>query len=100
MMAIDAGKSPSTEVKAYAAAVPSRKKLRNRAHHISGLRLDIHGYAVDLQGKEHENLGPDTGSFAERIHTESLKGSENYQNGSPSVPERERKVHEYFITRV
>lgn len=98
-MAIDAGKSPSTEVKAYAAAVPSRKKLCSKAHHIRELRLDIRRYASDLQSKENENLGPNTGDFAERIDTESLEGSENYQNGGPSVPERERKVHEYFVTR-
>lgn len=63
------------------------------------LRLDIRRYACNSQSKEDENLCPDTGGFAERIDTESLESSENYQNGGPSVPERERKVHEYFITR-
>jgi len=51
------------------------------------------------ESEEHKNLGPDTGMFGERIDTKCLEGSENYQNGGPSVPERERKVHEYFVTR-
>lgn len=54
----------------------------------------------DLQSEEHKNLGPDTGNVGERIDTKCLEGSENYQNSSPSVPEREGKVHKYFVTRV
>lgn len=59
----------------------------------------ICGRVCDLQSEKHANLGPDTRKFGERIDTKCLKGSQNYQNGSPSMPERERKVHKYFVTR-
>lgn len=79
--------------------MPSRKKLYDKVHHISELWLGIRRRAGDLQSEEHENLGPDTGTLGERIDTKCLEGSEDHQNGGPSVPERERKVHEYLVTR-
>jgi hypothetical protein len=66
--------------------------------HMSELWLGIRRRAGDLQSKEHENLGPDTGMFSD-IDTKCLEGGDNYQNGGPSVPERERKVHKYFVSR-
>lgn len=51
----------------------------------------------DLQCEEDENLGPDTGDFDARIDAKCFKGSENYQNGGPSVPKRERQMHKYLV---
>jgi len=79
--------------------VPSRKKLCDKVRHMSELWMGICRCAGDLQSEEHENLGPNTGMFGKRIDTKCLEGSQNYQNGGPSVPERERKVHKYFVAR-
>lgn len=50
------------------------------------------------QGKEDQNFGPDTSLLSDRIVTESFKGSEDDENSSPSVVQRERKVDEEFVS--
>lgn len=65
---------------------------------MSELWLGIRRHAGDLQSEEDENLGPDTGMFGD-ADTKCLEGGDNYQNGGPSVPEREWKVHKYFVAR-
>jgi hypothetical protein len=97
--AMEAGRSPSGVEKAYVAAVPSRKKLAERAS-VSGSRLRgkiRRGMERGLQGKEDEDLGPDTGVVGETVDTKSVKGGNNDEDGGPSVVEREGKVDEELV---
>jgi hypothetical protein len=78
-IAIDAGRSPSGELNAYVAAVPSRKKLGGQR----STRIEK-GRRRDVQAEEDEDLGPDARVVLERVHAERLKAGKDDEDGRPA----------------
>jgi hypothetical protein len=55
---------------------------------------------INVQTKEYENLGPDTGWYMKRIDAECFKRSDDNENGSPPMIKGERQVDQDFVADV
>jgi len=51
------------------------------------------------EGKENENFGPDAGGVVETTYTKGIECSNDDENGSPTMVEREREMNEKFICK-
>lgn len=51
----------------------------------------------NVQGKEHENFGPNAGWVRKRVGAERFKRGQDDKNGRPPMVEGERQVYEYFV---
>lgn len=63
----------------------------------SGEGIGSGGALEKEESQEDENLGPNAGAMGESVHSKCLKSTEDNEDGSPSVVERERQVDEYFV---
>jgi hypothetical protein len=68
------------------AAVASRKSL-------DCVRITCKKFRHDVQGKEHENFGPNASRVRKCVDAKCLKRGHDDKNGGPPMVERERQVY-------
>lgn len=77
------------------AAVDSRKNLYD-------VRILMYHEedGIDVQSKEYENLGPNTGRLRKCVYAECFKRSDENEDGGPPMVKGERQVDQDFVADV